>query len=47
MKIFERKIVNISLSISLKFVLGAQKNHLIEADLLSTHSICLNEKEEN
>ena len=38
-KNFHRKIENIFLPISLKYVLGAQKNHLIEAALLSTHNI--------
>ena len=28
----------------LTFVLGAQKNHLIQTVLLSTHNICFNEK---
>ena len=37
---FQRKIVNIFLPISLTYVLGAQKNHLSEAVLLSTHNIC-------
>ena len=39
-KKFERKIVNILLSISFTYVLGAQKNRLIETVLLRTHSIC-------
>ena len=42
-KIFEHKIVNIFLSIILTFLtfgVGAQKNHLIEIAILSTHSIC-------
>ena len=42
-KIFEHKIVNIFLSINLTvltFVVGAQKNHLIEIAILSTHNIC-------
>ena len=34
---FEHEMVNISYP----FVLGAQKNRLIETVLLSTHSICL------
>ena len=38
--LFERKIVNIFLSISLTYVLGAQKNRLIETVILSTHNIC-------
>ena len=39
-KILERKIENIFLSISfnIKFVLGAQKNRLIETVLLSTYT---------
>ena len=32
------------LSISLKIVLGAQKNHLIEMVLLSTHNMCFDWK---
>ena len=36
---FERKILNIFLPISLTYVLGVQKNHLIETVLLSTHNI--------
>ena len=40
-KNFERKIVNIFLPIRLTYVLGAQKNRLIETVLLSTHNICL------
>ena len=39
-KIFQRKIVNIFLPIILAYVLGAQKNRLIETVLLSTHNIC-------
>ena len=39
-KLFVPKIVNIFLPISLTYVLGAQKNHLIEMVLLSTHNIC-------
>ena len=39
-KIFERKIAVIFLSISLNMCFGAQKNHLIETVLLSTHNIC-------
>ena len=38
-KNFQRKIVNIFLLINLTYVLGAQKNRLIEMVLLSTH-IC-------
>ena len=38
-EIYERKIVIIFLSIILKSVSGAQKNHLIELVLLSTHNI--------
>ena len=37
-KSFERKIVNIFLPISFN-VLGAQKNHLDETVLFSTHNI--------
>ena len=37
--IFGRKIVNIFLPISFNICLGAQKNHLIETVLLSTHNI--------
>ena len=36
----EHKIVNIFLSITFNIILGAQKNHLIEMVLLSTHNIC-------
>ena len=36
-KIFEHKIVCFSISISLIKCFGAQKNHLIETVLLSTH----------
>ena len=36
---FQRKIVNIFLPIFLAYVLGAQKNRLIETSLLSTHNI--------
>ena len=39
-KNFQRKIVNIFLPIILAYALGAQKNHLIETVLLSTHNIC-------
>ena len=39
-QIFERKIVNISYPSVLTYVLGAQKNRLIETVLLSTHNIC-------
>ena len=35
-----RKNVNISLYISLTYVLGAQKNRLTEMVLLSTKNIC-------
>ena len=35
--IFERKIVNIFLPISANICFGAQKNHLNETVLLSTH----------
>ena len=35
-----REIVNIFLPIYLAYVLGAQKNRLIETVLLSTHNIC-------
>ena len=40
-KIFQHDIVNIFLSIGLNinFVLGAQKNHLIDMVLLSVHNI--------
>ena len=41
---FQHKNVNIFLPIFLAYVLGAQKNHLIEMVLLSTHNICLVEK---
>ena len=37
---FQRKIVNIFLPKFLAYVLGAQKNHLIETVILSTHNIC-------
>ena len=37
----QRKIVNILLPIILAYVLGAQKNRLIETVLLSTHNIYL------
>ena len=39
-QIFERKIVIIFLTITSTYVLGAQKNRLIETVLLSTHNIC-------
>ena len=39
-KIFECKIANIFLPISLIYVFGAQNNRLIEMVLLSTHNIC-------
>ena len=39
-KIFECKIVIISLPINLNIFLGAQKNCLIEMVFLSTHNIC-------
>ena len=39
-KIFQRKIVNIFLLIILTYVLGTQKNRLIERVLLITHNIC-------
>ena len=38
-KTFQRKIVNIFKLSLLTFVLGAQKNRLIETVLLSTHNI--------
>ena len=37
---FERKIVKIFLPISLLYVLGAQKNHLLKTGSLTTHNIC-------
>ena len=37
---FQRKIVNIFLTINFNNVLGAQKNCLIKTVLLSTHNIC-------
>ena len=37
-RIFERKIEKNSYSSVLAYVLGAQKNHLIETVLLSTHN---------
>ena len=40
LNIFSRKIVNILYPSVLTFVLGAQKNHLIEIFLMSTHNIC-------
>ena len=46
-KIFECKIVNISLSISLYICFGAQKNHLIEMVLLNTHNIYFASKNKN
>ena len=39
-KNFQRKIENIFLPIILAYVLGAQKNRLIETVLLSTNNIC-------
>ena len=39
-KSFDLKNVNIFLPISFTYVLGAQKNRLIETVLLSTHNIC-------
>ena len=39
-RIFERKIENIFLPISLSICFGDQKNPLIETVLLSTHNIC-------
>ena len=39
-KKYERKIVNISLSISLNICFCVQKNRLIETVLLSTHNVC-------
>ena len=39
-KLFELKIINIFLPISLTYILGTQKNGLIETVLLSTHNIC-------
>ena len=42
---FGRKSVNIFLPINFRiYVLGAQKNCLIETVFLSTHNICLVEK---
>ena len=38
--IFFRKIVNIFLLLSFPYVLGAEKNHLIEIVLLNIHNIC-------
>ena len=43
-KHFQRKNVNIFLTISLTYVLGAQKNRLIETILLSTQTYVLVEK---
>ena len=37
---FERKIAIIFLHSNLSICFGAQKNHLIETVLLSTHNIC-------
>ena len=37
---FESKIVMFSYPSVLTYVLGAQKNHLIEMVLLSAHNIC-------
>ena len=37
---FLHKIVIIFLPLNLRFLLGAQKSHLIETVLLSTHNIC-------
>ena len=39
-KIFEHKIINFSSASGLIYVLGVQKNYLIETVLLSTHNIC-------
>ena len=39
-KKIQRKLVNIFLLMILAYVLGAQKNRLIEKVLLSTHNIC-------
>ena len=39
-----QETVNISLSVSLNICLGAQKNHLIETVLLSTHNICFDQE---
>ena len=39
-KIFQRTIVNVSLLIISTYVLGAQKNRLIETVLLSFNNIC-------
>ena len=39
-KKFQRKIVNTFLFIILAYVMGAQKNRLIETILLSIHNIC-------
>ena len=39
-KKFQRKIVNIFLPIIFRICFGAQKNHLIDMVLLSTHNIC-------
>ena len=36
----QRKIVNIFLPITFKYILDAQKNRLIETVLLSAHNIC-------
>ena len=37
---FQRKILNIFLSVSFNICFAAQKNRLIETVLLSTHNIC-------
>ena len=39
-QILQRKIVNVLLFIILAYVLGAQKNRLIETVLSSTNNIC-------
>ena len=39
-QISQRKIVNNSYPSVLTYVLGAQKNRLIETVILSTHNIC-------
>ena len=40
-ELFKRKVVILLGGLLIyKYVLGAQKNHLIETVLLSTHSIC-------
>ena len=43
-KHFQREIVHIFSPINLAYVLGAQKNRLIETVLLTTHNICFGEK---